>query len=80
MADITPLKVAAAQSVAAQVAVVVAHIQRTTKPRTVKTLTSAIHSLFRKQLTEAQLQAVLSGLRSEGFVTIDGSKVVYALA
>jgi hypothetical protein len=48
-----------------------------TRPRTMKTLRSTLHALFRKQLSEQQLTALLDALCKEGMVKIDGVKVAY---
>jgi hypothetical protein len=52
---------------------------RASKPRTLKTLTSTINSLFQKQLNEEDLAALLKGLQSKGLITVDENKVTYAL-
>jgi sugar/nucleoside kinase (ribokinase family) len=48
------------------------------KPRTVKTLTSTISSLFQKQLSEEEVAAIIQWLAKQGLVTIEGTKVSYA--
>ncbi|MDH5220256.1 MAG: HNH endonuclease [Betaproteobacteria bacterium] len=48
------------------------------KPKTVKTLTSTIRSLFQKDITDKELSTILQQLESEGVVTIEGAKVAYA--
>ncbi|MEI8141027.1 MAG: hypothetical protein WCI03_14320 [bacterium] len=48
-----------------------------TRPRTMKTLRSTLHALFRKQLSEQELTALLDALCKEGMVKIDGLKVTY---
>ena len=50
-----------------------------TRPRTMKTLRSTLHALFRKQLSEQELTALLDALCKEGMVKIDGMKVAYDL-
>ncbi len=47
---------------------------RVTKPRSEKTLTSAIASFFRKQLTEQEVAAVAAAMQSVGFITMAGAK------
>jgi len=49
------------------------------KPRTLKTLTSTIASLFPKGLSEAELAALVQQLQSIGKVIVSGNKVTYAL-
>ncbi len=60
---------------------VVANLKQrgTSKPRTVKTLSSTINSLFQKKLSERELAAILKRLIGEGKVKQDGTKVSYAL-
>jgi hypothetical protein len=48
------------------------------KPKTVKTLTSTIRTLFPKAITDEELASLLQQLAAKGFLTIDGTKVVYA--
>jgi hypothetical protein len=45
-----------------------------------KTLRSTLHALFRKQLSEQELTALLDALCKEGIVKIDGMKVAYDLS
>ena len=49
------------------------------RPRTMKTLRSTLHALFRKQLSEQELTTLLDALCKEGMVKIDGMKVAYDL-
>lgn len=59
---------------------VIAHLRKASKPRTLKTLTSSVHAILGKQLTDHQVEAVISRLQSEGFVTLkEGNKVEYSL-
>ncbi len=60
--------------------VVVANLRQrgAAKPKTVKTLTSTIRSLFQKDITDKELSAILRQLESEAVVTIEGAKVSYA--
>ncbi|MBS0201521.1 MAG: HNH endonuclease [Planctomycetes bacterium] len=50
-----------------------------TRPRTTKTLKSSIKSLFKKQLTEHELESLLGKLKSEGIVNVTGAKVTYEI-
>lgn len=50
------------------------------KPRTVKTLASAIAAFFQKQLTETEVSAVIAALVTDGFITVTDGKVEYAPA
>lgn len=79
--DIPLLKAANSKTTAEKVAVVVANLQQrgAAKPRTVRTLSSTINSLFQKQLTEKDLEAVLKCLQSQGFLALNESRVSYSL-
>jgi 5-methylcytosine-specific restriction endonuclease McrA len=48
-------------------------------PRTLKTLTSTVASLFPKDLSEAELTALVQQLQSTGKVIVSGNTVTYAL-
>jgi hypothetical protein len=79
--DIPLLKAANSKTAPDKIDVVVANLRQrgTAKPRTLKTLTSTITSLFQKQLNEEELAALLKGLQSKGLITVDENKVTYAL-
>jgi len=64
-----------------QVELVVAHLTKlkAAKPRAEKTLLSTLHALFKKELSEHQLSALLTLLCKRGIVKIDGTKVSYEL-
>jgi len=49
------------------------------KPRTIKTLTSTVSSLFPKGLSESELSALVQQLQSTGKVIVSEGKVTYAL-
>jgi curli biogenesis system outer membrane secretion channel CsgG len=49
------------------------------RPRTLKTLTSTVASLFPKGLPEGELTALVEQLQSTGKVTVAENKVTYAL-
>lgn len=49
------------------------------KPRSIKTLSSTIRSLFPKQLEEAELAALLNALRKGGHIQTQGTKIDYKL-
>ena len=60
--------------------VVVANLRQrgAAKPKTVKTLSSTIRSLFQKDITDRELSTLLQRLEAEGVLTIEGAKVSYA--
>jgi hypothetical protein len=49
------------------------------RPRTIKTLSGTIESLFLKQLAVGELDEILAALKKSGHVTVDGTKVAYSL-
>lgn len=51
-----------------------------TKPRTEKTLRSAISAHFQRQLTDEEITAVVAALQRPGQLSISDGKVVYAAA
>lgn len=51
-----------------------------TKPRTEKTLRSAISAHFQRQLTDEEIGAVMAALERPGHITIADGKVAYAAA
>lgn len=81
VADIPLVKAANSKSTPEKVDVVVANLQQrgASRPRTVKTLTSTISSLFQKQLGEDDLEALRKALEGKGFIAISGNKVTYSL-
>lgn len=64
-----------------KLAVIVANLKQrgAAKPRTVKTLSSTISSLFQKALAEDELAAILKHLEQQGLVTVTGTRVAYSL-
>jgi len=81
VSDIPILRAANAKSTPEKLAFVLANLQQrgTSKPRTLKTLASTINSLFQKRLTEEELAAVLKGLQTQGYITLNEAKITYAL-
>jgi PIN domain len=79
--DIPLLKAANSKTTPEKIDVVVANLQQrgASKPRTLKTLTSTINSLFQKQLGESDLAEVLRSLEQQGFIAINEGKVSYTL-
>ena len=78
----TPTKTpAAAKPKEDKFSLVVANLKQrgNSRPRTLKTLTSSIASLFPKGLPEAELKSLLQQLQSTGKVIVTDGKVAYAL-
>ncbi len=65
----------------AQVEVAVADLirRKAAKPRTKKSLTSTLHALFKKELSEQQISQLLAALCTRGVVKVEGTKVSYDL-
>lgn len=79
--DIPLLKAANSKTLAEKVDVVLANLRQrgASRPRTVKTLSSTIGSLFQKQLVDDDIKAILVGLAKAGHLVMDGAKVTYSL-
>lgn len=81
ISDIPYFKPALPVAPNSQIEIVVADLVRrkASKPRTQKTLLSTLHALFKKELSEQQLEQLFASLCSHGIVQIDGTKVSYTL-
>ncbi|WP_448100165.1 PIN domain-containing protein [Luteibacter jiangsuensis] len=79
--DIPLLKAANSKTLIEKMDVVVANLRQrgASRPRTVKTLSSTIGSLFQKQLAEEDIKAILGELGKLGHLSVDGTKVTYSL-
>jgi hypothetical protein len=77
---VTPPK-ASAKSRTDTFSMVVANLAQrgSSRPRTLKTLTSTVASLFPKGIAEAELTALIQKLQSTGKVSVSEGKVSYAL-
>jgi hypothetical protein len=74
-------KGAAPKSGEERLAKVVAKLQSLNggRPRTVKTLTNTVASMFQKQLAGDEIATILQSLKDKGHVSVTGNKVTYAL-
>lgn len=79
--EIPLLKAANSKTLRDKAAVVIANLHQrgASKPRTVKTLSSTISSLFQKQLQGDELTLLLAELQATGVISVDENKVSYAL-
>ena len=79
--DIPLLKAANSKSMPEKVDVVVANLRQrgASKPRTFKTLSSTLSSLFQKQLSDDELGALLSELEARNIIVVSENKVSYSL-
>ena len=64
-----------------RVGVVVADLQKrgSARPRRVVTLRNTINSAFQMSLSETELDVLLAHLQAKGYVTVEDTKVSYAL-
>lgn len=69
------------KSLPEKVARIIADLQRrgSTRPRTIKRLSSTISALFQKQISEQDVSSLIERLRTDGVITVAGTKVSYAL-
>lgn len=81
ISDIPLVKAANADSPAERLGVALARLQRnkTARPRTIKTLSGTIGSLFPKRLSDEEAAVVIQDLASKGYITVAGTGVTYAL-
>lgn len=81
IADIPIVKAANTKRPLEKIAVVVANLKQrgAAKPRTAKTLSSTISSLFQKALPDSELATLLKLMERQGLITITGTRVAYSL-
>lgn len=81
ISEIPLLQAANSKTLQEKAAIVISNLKQrgASKPRTVKTLSSTILSLFQKQLPGEELTLLLAELQSAGAITITENKVSYAL-
>ncbi len=80
VADIPLVKISNSKTASEKAAAVLTNLKQrgTSKPRTVKTLSSTINSLFQKALLEPEIVAIIKELEKQGAITITETKVAYA--
>jgi len=79
--EIPLVKVATAKSPAERIQIYADKLAKATKPGTLKSLKSDIASYFRKQLSDAEVAAIVDGLIRRGFISVAGdTTVTYAAA
>jgi hypothetical protein len=52
-------------------------LPKATRPRTVKTMSSAINALFQKQLSESDVSDIVAAMQAKKFITVAGGKITY---
>lgn len=79
IADIPVVKASTAKSPHERIAVILAKLQqlKAAKPRTVKTLSSTIASLFQNRVSEEEIALLVQGLANQGYLDVVGTKVTY---
>lgn len=79
--DIPLLKASNQKTLPEKIAVALAHLRLrgAAKPRTVKTLSNTIATLFQKQLAEDELAALVTEMQRLGWISVQDTKVSYAL-
>jgi hypothetical protein len=79
--DIPIIKAANSNSLPEKVDIVVANLKQrsASKPRTVKTLSGTISSIFRTALSENEIAEILKYLAKQGIITITDNKVSYSI-
>ena len=81
IADIPVVKASNSKSPQERIAVILAKLQqlKAAKPRTIKTLSSTIASLFQNRLSAEEVAFLVQSLANEGYLVVVGTKVTYAL-
>ena len=81
IADIPVVKASNSKSPQERIAVILAKLQqlKAAKPRTVKTLSSTIASLFQNHVSEDEVALLVQSLANQGYLSVVGTKVTYAL-
>ena len=81
IADIPLFKVSNTKSPAERIEIALAKLQqlKASKPRTVKTLSSTISSLFQKHLSDEEVAVLVRTLASQGYLSVTDTKVAYTL-
>jgi len=79
--EIPFLKINNSKSQSERIAAIVEHLKArgNSKPRTIKTLSNSINSLFAQTLEEPELSALVQALIKKKYVIQDGTKVTYKL-
>jgi hypothetical protein len=81
VADIPVVKSSTCKSPQERITIILAKLRqlKAAKPRTIKTLSSTIGSLFQNQLSEAEVELLVQSLAKQRYLEVAGSKVTYAL-
>ena len=79
IAEIPLVKISNSKSASEKASAVMANLTQrgASKPRTLKTLSSTINSLFQKSLSPQEITAVVEEMKSQKFISINETKVAY---
>lgn len=79
ISDIPFVKAANSRSVEERVQLVIDRLSmpKATRPRTIKTLSSSIGAQFQKSLSDAEVTAVIDGLRKRKFISLVEDNIIY---
>lgn len=81
IAELPLVKAAISKSSAERVSVVIGILAKSgaARPRTSKTLASAINAMFQKSLSESEIAGIISELSKRGVVAVNQTKVSYVI-
>lgn len=81
VADIPVVRSSNSKSAQERIAIILAKLQqlKAAKPRTIKTLSSTIGSLFQNQISEAEVELLVQSLAKQRYLEVTGAKITYAL-
>lgn len=79
VSSISLTKLTNKKSAAEMIEITIANLQQrgASRPRTLKTLSSTINSIFQKQLSDKELDLLVKALRNKRIVTVSDTKVSY---
>jgi hypothetical protein len=82
ISDIPLVKISNCKSSAERIELIIGYLQRlnSAKPRTVKTLASAIATVFQRQLADNEVSGLIQELTTNGYITVSDTTVTYALS
>lgn len=81
IAELPLVKATSSKSSSDRVSAVVTNLAQrgSSRPRTLRTLASTIHSLFQKSLSETEVEHIVAELRHKGVIAVNDSKVSYTI-
>jgi hypothetical protein len=81
VSEIPIVKVSTSKTIDEKILVVIEYLKSrgSAVPKTVKTLTSTIQSVFQKNILESEQEAIIAALQEQGAIAVVGAKVSYNL-